>query len=292
MKTLPSRYVVLLGPLLVSHRVAAQAAESSDAHLQTLCQAALRRAAEPDSLMSALGSLQFCGVSGPPVVAAAWSGFDGDDRALGSLVHYSALFRDNRIMAAVREVARSESAPRRMRLASLRVMVSYFQAGAWVFQGQLDSAVTGSTMGIWDETHFTSTVTSDPLRATAPMEIGVTLAQLAAGSSDTVVKSAARLLRRELYYRRQDATPLLPGAIALFYRCGNRFFVRNTGDISPRMTYVVSGFAESKTFSAAAPDSGATYHDTDFATTKSGTVELWFNGHLLQTAENPGTGCN
>jgi hypothetical protein len=292
MTTFPGRNVVLLSSLLFSHPAVCQVEESADARLRATCQAETHRASIPDSLRSALGALKFCGISGPPSVASAWTGFVADDTTLSVLVQTSRFLRDNRLMATMRELARSDSAPQRLRLAALRVLVSYFDSNSVVFQEQLEHATNGTAGGIWGETGFGATVTADSLRATAPMEIGVTLAQLAAGSSDPVVKAAARFLRRNLYYVRPADTPLLAGSLGLAYNCGNLFRIRNSGDISPRLTYVVLEFSESRLIYSAAPDSGEAFRDTYFATTNPGTVQLWFNGRLIQTAENLGTGCN
>lgn len=286
------RLVVAFGLLMpVSGTASAQVKESSDPVLQASCQAAAQQVGVPSTLRSGLAGLKFCGVSGPPIVAGIWPGFTADDTTLSGLVATSRFLRDNRVSSAVRGTALDASKPRRLRLAALRVLVNYFDSTQVTLAGQLEQAVAGTAPGLYGETGFGPTLTTAPLGPTAPVEIGNTLAQLAATAADPSVKAAARFVRGELYYRRPAATPLLSGALVLSYSCGNKFRVRNSGDIEVQVTYSVVGFSESGSVPVLGPASGQTFRDSFFATKNAGSVQLIYNGQVIQTKENLGTAC-
>ncbi len=276
--------------LLVFQGAAAQVEESTNPALQVACTAAVQQVSVPASLRAGLASLKFCGVSGPSAVAALWPGFTADDTTLSVLVGTSRFLRDSRIATAVRATALNQSKPQRLRIAALRVLVNYFDSTMVTIAGQLELAQGGTAGNLYGETGFRPTRTTSPLSAAAPVEIGGTLATLASGPNP-VVKAAARFIRGSLYHGNPAATPLLSGAVGLTYTCGNRFRVRNTGDIGVNVSYQVVGVAETKTFSVAAPIPPATFKDTFFTTSAHAAVQLLYNGQVLQTKGNEGTTC-
>ncbi|MBK6424403.1 MAG: hypothetical protein IPI38_00470 [Gemmatimonadetes bacterium] len=274
-----------------SHGAAAQVREATDSSLHAACLAAAQRAALPVTLRSGISGLKACGVTGPSIVAGAWAGFAADDTTLNALVEASRYLRDSRVLAAVRPIAASNSYVLRLRLAALQVLVTYLDSSYVAVPGQLDLAISGGAGQLSGEPSFKATLTTSPLAANAADEIGTTLAQLASASSAPVVQAAARFIRAQLYYRKPAATPLLPNALTMSYRCGNRFRIRNSGDIRVKVTYAVVGAAESKTFAVAVPAAGQSFKDTYFTTSATGTVQLSYNGTVVQTKANEGTVC-
>lgn len=268
----------------------AQVRELSSATLQAKCQhyASIVQSGLPaDSLRFAVGVLDECGVSGPPVLSVRWSSPIGDPDLQQSLVAASRILRDGRVLSAVAAVASSSSAPRDMRLRALEVLATYADATAAPTFTDAVIAETASLPGDPTPRHEPST---QPFNGQSTTTIATALLA-ASADGDPAVRAAARRVRQHLAFAAPLAAPPQAGSLTLTYICGNRFRMRNSGDIGIRYRYDVYGTAEAKQLWVDHPAAGEPYVETFFTTTRRGTVRVFVGSRLVQTKANGGSAC-
>lgn len=186
--------------------------------------------------------LSGCPVSGPPALARAWQRHTTlTARELSARLWTSVRLRDGRLYPTVRTAAGDPAQPTDTRLVALQVLASYFDSTLAPSSEYLRGAALGSP--IPRTTGAPHGPGATPLLAGRAAEIVTTVAALAAGDPDPVVRSAALRLRQGFALVAPGTTPLAPGAIQLVAGCGRRVLLRSTADVDLPVEVIVGSGA-------------------------------------------------
>lgn len=204
---------------------------------------------------------------------------------LGSLVLESADLRDARILTATLGVAANTSKTLDMRVAALRVLLSFAA-------GNASNVSTPDEITAPDSAILAAAVPgskarngSQPITLSAINSLIAPMQTLATSDPNAGIRAAAaRVLR--------NAQRSVAPKPVLSYVCRTKFRIRNSSDFDEFLTYVVSGTDETGNVTVQRRDPNASYKDTFFATDGYGAVILSnFSGEVIGTALNSRASC-
>ena len=141
----------------------------------------------------AIQGVMHCPQAGPHALRLEWSGPPKDTAALRLLSDATSAFRDRRLFETTREVVMQATLPRDVRLAALRVFVSYFDPYLMVsFRIPDDTSLPGAAFVAFGEwAHPYGRDGAEPLQPSVQTDILSTLAELESDPEDPIVAKIA-----------------------------------------------------------------------------------------------------
>ena len=282
--------------LLAGAPLAAQVREVDDSAMARWCRVAAGHLARGDSAATVIGELHGCGASAPVLLARVWDTLTAaPPLVLLRLGQVTGRMADRRLIPSVLTAIADRSRSEAVRMEGIQLLLPIIEPGRVFLPGQLLHANPGEPAWPWSEDHFGAVTVAEPLDSLTRHRIGEVLRDVARDEPAGPVRFAARAVRFELAFRHPDVTPLFADTtLGLTYLCGNRFLLRNSGDIhvsvvarttSGRSTirFAVSGMLEDAMM--------AQMGEARFTARDSGDVTLLREGIPLALARNEGRAC-
>lgn len=176
-----------------------------------------------------VGVLSGCRRSGPDALARVWLQSDVRPTNLELLAEASSMLRDSRLFTAALTATENESAPTSVRLAALRVLISYYSSELWPSTSYLSSGTFGDPIPVTMDKDVQDG--SSPLHAATRREIQRALLKLSSNNRKKEIAHAATLLRQGLAFVDPSNTPIDANAVVLAAGCGPRVILKSEADI-------------------------------------------------------------
>jgi hypothetical protein len=173
--------------------------------------------------------LSGCRHSGPDALARVWLQADLAPKNLELLAEASSMLRDSRLFTVALAATENESAPTAVRIAALRVLISYYSSELWPSTSYLNSGTLGDPIPVTTDRDVQDG--SSPLHAASRRETQQALLKLSSNNREKEIAHAATLLRQALAFVDPSNTPVEGNAVVLSAGCGPRVTLKSSADI-------------------------------------------------------------
>jgi hypothetical protein len=263
--------------------------EATDAAVQSMCansRATLDAGGSAEDSVLAVDRLSRCEVSGAPYVARLWGSLSEGSAVFTSLKRASRFVRDTRIMDTLQAVATRTTISTAVRCAALDVLTGYAQPDFALNPLPTDTSLHKSFSAF----HLEGRSGAVPLAGNASTSVIRLLASLSNSDPDATVRTRARLLGDALAARMATDSALArinTNLITINYFCGNRFRITNANFAVIPVHYGMAGSSGAKLESRLPPrPAGSPYSEIYVDAPAKGTIEVFYNGQLLQSKAN------
>jgi hypothetical protein len=218
-------------------------------------------------------------------VVSQWQTPPSSADSLQSLVLESASLRDSRVLAAALGAVQSQISPQQVRVAGLRVLLTFATGSAGSVSSPQEITDPDSAQPVAAIPSIAGNAGAQPVTTATLGSLISALQAISANDPDNGVRTAAARVRRYAEY----TTAPKP---TLTYVCRTRFRIRSTSTLDTFVEYSVSGTSEVGRIAVAHREPNASYADTFFATDGYGTVTIFsLPGELIASAANGRTAC-
>lgn len=218
-------------------------------------------------------------------IVSQWQTPPSSADSLQSLVLESASFRDTRVLTAALGAVQSQVNPRQVRVAGLRVLLTFATGNAGSVSSPEEITDTDSAQLVAAIPSIAGNLGTQPVTTATLGSLIPALQAISTNDPDNGVRAAAGRVRRYAEY----ATAPKP---TLTYVCRTKFRIRSSSTLDTFVEYGVAGTGETGRVAVARREPNASYTDTFFATDGYGTVNIFsLSGELIASAANNRTAC-